>query len=1050
MPANNVDVIFTDGIRQDSDPRAMPPNALRQARNCIVEADGAIEKRPGSDSLGLTVTFNSAGLVTTSTITTIKRLASYSAELLVFVNTDGGGGAPPAPLVTSEIVTRDTNGSTFSHVDYVSPFLASRADIVEWAGEFSGGYDVAYTAGLTVFAYSPNGVATSNVTNVYATVIDNDTGAKLIDGQLINATQNVAYPRVLIAGNTAIVAYSQANVAGSVFMSKMDLNNVFVGFSGEQAVSTCASPRPIWDACEISGDTGNVVVVSATAITTPNVQVRKVDTSSILPVDTTFFTHPSGTCVGLGAHATAGERAWVVFSTEEATGNSNTRVRTYTLTPLTAELGATDVAATINATIGEPVKVSVTRGDVATKAMVTASGPRLGGTVESKASTVTTAAVVVSGWNVKNYQFVSRSAYKNNTAYIVAQGMQFFSLPGSSLGYYDTAYHLVDLNYNAVGGRVPWQVARVAPRITQQTTTAFRPSNLYQLSGDTKFLALGSIKKTATTQGRTGMTLMTFDGNAALQYQTVQLGDLLYIAGGVPSHYDGSRVAEINYEFSPGAGTAIGSSGGAIANGTYRYALLWEWFDSKGAVHRSAPSFSSNVVVTVGPNANVTLTSNGIALTKKVTFGSTLTAPYLVPYRTLELTANPGSQFYRVIGDAPSANILTGPPGTAITYLDTQSDANIATHPTIYTTGGVLENQSPSASSVVTVHKNRIWMVGDDDTTLWFSKESTPGEAPGFNDILTYPFPEGGKIYGLASLDDKLLVLKRYGLFVIAGDGPSDTGTGYDYSRPFQVLTDVGCDNWRSVVATPKGVFFADSRKGIFLCSRNLEVDWIGHKVDDLFTAYPVVTSAVLHRNRRWVLFTCKATEADTFENGITLVYDLEHDKWTSWDYMVSEGERRPVVSATNFNGIYTVALGYPDILRGNTSIFRDNAENIVFVVEMGHQLNGVSGDMIVRRAWLQGETMGPHGLSVEFARNFSNTYDPAINVTEAQVANMSLERIRFGPKYKRCQAFTMKITEIPTTNANATGQGVRLHGITYEAVPLQGPYPRVGGGQKA
>lgn len=1035
MPGNNVDIIFNDGIRQDGDPRAMPPTALRQARNVVMEADGSIEKRPGTDAI-TTHWGNEDG----GSLSSITRVASYDGELVVFTSRDSSAQS-------SRLLSYNAKSVAFSDIDYAPHVQAKRFDVVERPTDFTGGYDVARSNTITVYAYSPSGAATSGITNVYATVIDNETGARIVDDVLVNTTLNVAYPRVLIAGNTCLVAFSQANVAGSVFMSKMDLNDIYAGFTGEQAVGTCASPNPMWDACEITGDTANVAVVFATAITTPAISVRKVDVSSVLPIDTATFTKPSGTVVGMATTATAGERLWVVFSVEEATGNSNTHVRSYTLNPLTAELGDTDVVATIPATIGEPVKVGVCR-QTATSAIVTASGPRLGGAVFAKMSVVQSGGSVTSGWVINNYQFVSRPTYLLGGAFTLAQGMQFFSLPGSSIGYYDTAYHLVDLNDGAVGGRTPRQVARVAPRITQQTTTQKRLSNLYKIPNANTLLTLGSIRKSGAqiTGGRTGMSGMEFNFDPPLQYQTVQLGGSLMVAGGSPTAYDSSHLAEVGFEFSPGTGTAVGSSGGSIANGTYRYALIWEWFDSKGQAHRSAPSFSANVVITVGPNANVTLTSNGYGLTSKVVFGQGTNPPYLVPYRTLELTANPGSAFYRIINDAPSSNLVTGPPGATLTYLDTQADANISTHPTIYTTGGVLENQSPSACSVITVHKNRIWQVGDDDTTLWFSKESTPGDAPGFNDILTYPFPEGGKIYGLASLDDKLLVLKRYGLFVIAGDGPSDTGTGYDYSRPFQVPTDVGCDNWRSVIATPLGVFYANSQKGLFLCSRNLEVTWIGHNVDDLFIANPVVTSAVMHQNRRWVLFTCKPTE--TSATGITLVYDLEHGKWTSWDYSTGSGNTRAVDSACIFNGAYTVALKEPGLLRHNGNSGRDNGVAIPFVVELGHQLNGVSGDMIVRRAWFQGETLSQHGLTVEFARDFSNTYDPAINISEQQIANMALERIRFGPKYKRCLSFTMKITEIPSALGN--GKGVRLHGVTYEAVPLQGPNPRVGGGQKA
>jgi hypothetical protein len=215
-----------------------------------------------------------------------------------------------------------------------------------------------------------------------------------------------------------------------------------------------------------------------------------------------------------------------------------------------------------------------------------------------------------------------------------------------------------------------------------------------------------------------------------------------------------------------------------------------------------------------------------------------------------------------------------------------QKDYNgLLSQPVLYTVGGGLDNVAPPSALCMTVHQNRLVLGGADDATVvWFSKELSPTDAPGFNDALTIQIEDGGPVTGLASMESLLVVFKRGMTVIIPGDMPDDTGgavnRGYvsnTLGTPVRMPHGIGCIDHRAVVETPVGVFF-QSQRTIELLSRDMSITPIGLKLDDTLTEYPEVTAAVHNPKDTEVWF---ALRKPTTTASVFVVYNYTTDVWS-------------------------------------------------------------------------------------------------------------------------------------------------------------------------
>lgn len=353
----------------------------------------------------------------------------------------------------------------------------------------------------------------------------------------------------------------------------------------------------------------------------------------------------------------------------------------------------------------------------------------------------------------------------------------------------------------------------------------------------------------------------------------------LLVAGGFIKQYDGYEgIYEQGFNLYPEAPTGVvAGAGTGLAPGTYSYIITFEWTDNSGQIVRSGTSVPLTVVVAA--TSTVTLTIQNLCITARneiVTpiFEFGRTAPIIAVYRTL---AN-GSTFFRV-NQLLSEYVYNNIYNQSTIYVDSKTDAQINSNTVLYTTGGVLDNIGSYACNFLVDAKNRIVFSGTDvdPFRVFFSKEKQEGTSIEFSQELSFSVDYfGGNITALAAMDDKIIIFKKSLIYFVSGQGPDALGNGA-FTLPQLVSSDAGCNQPHSIVLMSLGLMFK-SAKGIYLLSRQLNVDYIGQGVD----AYNnlTITSGLNLADQNRVIFT-------TLE-GRTLVYDTFFSQWFTFTNQIA------------------------------------------------------------------------------------------------------------------------------------------------------------------
>jgi hypothetical protein len=137
-------------------------------------------------------------------------------------------------------------------------------------------------------------------------------------------------------------------------------------------------------------------------------------------------------------------------------------------------------------------------------------------------------------------------------------------------------------------------------------------------------------------------------------------------------------------------------------------------------------------------------------------------------------------------------------------------------------------------------------------------------------------------------MDDCILAFHRDSVDLVTGDGPNIQGTDGSFQvRPCTI--GVGADDWRSVVVTPIGVFFAGQRT-IWLMGRGFGApENIGALVQDVLAEFPVVLSSAFidYGHQQCVQFLCGAADGAAQTR---LVFSLRSLAWYQWEAPAGSG----------------------------------------------------------------------------------------------------------------------------------------------------------------
>jgi len=537
------------------------------------------------------------------------------------------------------------------------------------------------------------------------------------------------------------------------------------------------------------------------------------------------------------------------------------------------------------------------------------------------------------------------------------------------------------------------------PGWVQGLSNVVSPSdNKYTFAGFRQELIVSKVPETPPQDLiRKNITLDSVVGVSAQFEETVlpttELGPTIQTGGGYVGDADG-RFQELGFHLYPMVTSAKSADDGTSGTpATWQYCFTYEWTDREGQVHKSAPSVTVTVEAAHDDDQiQIEVTCLHIGDPVK------LNDARIVAYRT----ENGKTTFYRL---PESMHMMNKPTAPVVFYIENPAvlDATLSRGEKLYTTGGVLENECPPASSIMNVRQNRLMLVdANDPVKIWPSKEKEPNIGIEFSGFLTKRVEAGGPITALADMDDKEIVFKENQIRAFIGKGPNKLGFDGSFSPDALVTTDAGCNNRKSVVFTDAGLLFKSS-KGIYLLSRNMQATYVGAPVaawnDD------VIVDSILVKDKNQVRFL--------LDTGECLVYEYLVDQWSVFD------NHDDAVASTIWQGSYcylkdtAVVMESDDSYTDGSSLVPGNAYGLRTKTAWLN-VAGIQGWERIYWVNILGTYHSPHTLTVKVRYN----YDEEVIEEKEFEANAEKFMVggplkfRFKPKYQKCEAISLEIED--------------------------------------
>lgn len=433
-----------------------------------------------------------------------------------------------------------------------------------------------------------------------------------------------------------------------------------------------------------------------------------------------------------------------------------------------------------------------------------------------------------------------------------------------------------------------WRPVAVTDRFLGHQLSSFHlPSLAYDTSTDLVYQVLCP----EDTDRRACPQVLEIKIASTRRRQTVQLGDVLYIAGAIVMAFDG-RVAQeaggfLSRPFIDFV-TASATAGALDDPGTYQVIAVQEYRDSKGRRIQSAPSNLVQQVVgggfpTVQVGAEFSLSFRDLGLADTVTPIQMQNAPTQALYRTLNIDEGNGT--FHLDQSIATPGLATK--GRALITL-INSDVTISANEILYTQGargalsGPLEFVCPDGAGVLAASADRI-LGGQlpNETQIQESRPLFPGEQAQWNDTPGFFQDIRNRVLAVARLDERRILFTATELFECDGPGIDDNGLG-ELGAPRRLPSDVGIYGgnlgWRSLVEMSAGIIFQGTRTQLYLLPRGgVTPVPIGFAVEDKLDAFPVISAAVYIVEDQTVRLCCN-NEAGT--QCIILLFNVRFSEW--------------------------------------------------------------------------------------------------------------------------------------------------------------------------
>lgn len=549
------------------------------------------------------------------------------------------------------------------------------------------------------------------------------------------------------------------------------------------------------------------------------------------------------------------------------------------------------------------------------------------------------------------------------------------------------------------------------------------------------------------------------DFSQSLNYFDETQGESLYISGGLLKQYDGNKVVEQGFLDTPeplkdiaatGAPNTAAdtgdfyatTTGGLSANKKYFYVVVYKWTDRTGKVHYSAPSRA------------VDTTTPALAKGTEYRVNLTFTPLYFTNKENVEIeiyrTQGNGTIYYKVshlVSGGSNSDYLSGSYKNnkllqSISVVDNVADVELAFAEPLYTTGGVLENDSPEASNFIASYKSRLILLLSDGYTLQYSKVTGIGDPVRFNAAFKIPLDNfGGKATAAIAMDDHLIIFKERAIFAMTGEGPNELGQQDDFRTPYLITSDAGCIDPNSLVNNPNGIMFK-SAKGIYMLKRNFTLQYIGDSVEGFNDE--AINSATLHPSLNQIRLITAA--------GRALVYDYYCNRWSTYTNMFG-------LDSIAFGGLFYYIKADGLVMKETIGAYVDNGQYIQMRIKSAWiQIAGLQGFERFYKMMLLGTYLSAHKLKVAIAYNFNTFYQQSVIFdTGTLLATPSygsgdygsgpnfggvfpLYQFEIRPKIQKCQSFQFELMDFKT---DTDGAAFSLSHVSAEIGVKKGGVPK-------
>lgn len=906
-----VPVVFDKGLDTKTQRKLVVPGKWDTLVNLSFSKNGALQRRDGFDAL-------IAGATGTALAVRNQELVMANGGELYSIAENARRPQIPGEMPMLDIRKAEVFSSQAS------------VDQQDMAADPTLGY------ACYVWRARPTG---GTVTGLYVTLVETDSGTKLLNNQVLALSATATSPRVVMDGNVFFIFYIDGTSlychvvrptlasplgAAVALVTNADLSSanfdacsVHTSNLGQRVAVAyrLAAPNATSVQAFICDQTAGVPaliggvasILTAAQVTEASICGMAVRTFDITSTPTVGFyvLHTAGGALGggligvttlsglaivagptvldgTGAPTVTGPCHVTATPVDQGPGevmqiffDHQSSYNTINLSPITSVSASRTNAVTVNQTLLNSATYEVAAGVV-----LNVAGPQ-GPFIAGKAFTFGTR-TFLPVMLLENY-FRPTVGLNTASGYVDSTSAQ------CSLWFLDTTNIVQSISgtWHLVGGALYGTLGLLDATLGGDAPTVSTPCSTPMLSGtvagSATVFGLGALER-GDVQLTAGVNITPVGLSSVSMAPQVgpaargQLGETLYFAGGQLGAYDGQQVVQNGFPMYPEGIHAVTAAAGSpvVTVGVHQVVAVYEWTDGAGKRHQSAPSLPAEV--TVAANEEIRLIIPTTQLPQNAGWDTSISTLSIVCY----MTEAGGLTFYRAPqGYTTVLNDVTVPSITYIIGNIVMTDDRLAQNEVLYTQpsqpGTRLPNVTSGPMHGLGISQNRVWgFLSDEPGEFTYSqREQQNTGLQFFPDALTGRIP--------MTAGDGVAIAELDEKTILFADRAiyAVFGSGPDPS---------GANNGFSEpqpVATDVGCVDArsvllmpmglifKSQKGWQLLGRDLSVRFIGDGVER-YNEFSV-SSAVLMGDRH----ECRFTSSDT--DGPTLVYGYEQGQWSAF-----------------------------------------------------------------------------------------------------------------------------------------------------------------------